>query len=238
MKIALLGYGKMGKTIEKIALERGHEICLKIDSKNQENLTDNSLQNADAAIEFSTPNTVINNIEKCFKNRLPVVVGTTGWYDEWNRIKQLCYDQKGTLLTATNFSVGVNLFFELNKKLTQIMASNSDYKAEITEIHHTEKLDSPSGTAISIAEDLIENHPNYNNWVNEASENKNSLFIHSIREEDVKGTHLVKYESEIDLISIEHFAKNRNGFALGAVLSAEYIHQKTGIFTMKDVLNL
>ena len=239
MKIAILGYGKMGKVIERIALERGHEIGLKITSSNLEELTKENIENQDVAIDFSVPSNAVDNIKLCLNSHLPIVVGTTGWYDDFEAIKTECKEKNGALLTATNFSVGVNLFFELNRKLAQLMNSRKEYSAKIDEIHHTEKLDSPSGTAISLADDLINQHDNYTNWENQkTADNSTSLSIISEREPDVKGTHIISYESEVDKISIEHFAKNRDGFGLGAVLAAEFIHQKTGIFNMQDVLNL
>lgn len=239
MKIAILGYGKMGKVIERIALERGHEIGLKITSSNLAELTKENLEKQDVAIDFSVPSNAVNNIRACFESQLPIVVGTTGWYDQFEAIKSECTKKNGSLLTATNFSVGVNLFFELNRRLAQLMNSRKEYRAKIDEIHHTEKLDSPSGTAISLADDLIEQHSSYSKWENQATaDDSSSLSVVSAREPDVKGTHIISYESEVDKISIEHFAKNRDGFGLGAVLAAEYIHQKTGIFTMQDVLKL
>ena len=180
----------------------------------------------------------MKNISLCLKSSVPVVVGTTGWYGHYSEIQAQFKQQNGALLTATNFSVGVNLFFELNKKLAQLMHPISDYKASIKEVHHTEKLDSPSGTAISLAEQIIKEHSGYSHWVNEKSNAADNLVIESIREHDVKGTHEVIYESSIDRISIEHFAKNLEGFAYGAVLAAEFLTNKTGVFTMKDVLNL
>lgn len=238
MKIALLGYGKMGKAIEAIAVNRKHEICLKIDSSNAKELNAETLKEADVAIEFSRPDVALKNISLCLESNVPIVVGTTGWYEKYSEIKEQFEEQKGALLTATNFSVGVNLFFELNKKLAQLMSPISDYKARITEVHHTEKLDSPSGTAISLAEQIIDNHATYSAWKNEESNQASDLVIESIREHDVKGTHEIVYESAIDRISIEHFAKNREGFALGAVIAAEFLKNNTGVFTMKDVLNL
>ena len=239
MKLAILGYGKMGKVIERIALERGHEIGLKITSSNLNELTKENLSTQDAAIDFSVPSQVVNNIQVCFDSKLPIVVGTTGWYNQFEAIKSACKDKNGALLTATNFSVGVNLFFELNRKLAKLMNSRREYTAKVDEIHHTEKLDSPSGTAISLADDLIENHESYQKWENQAIvDSADILPVISKRETDVKGTHIISYESDVDKISIEHFAKNRDGFGLGAVLAAEFIYQKTGVFNMQDVLKL
>lgn len=236
MKIALIGYGKMGKEIEQLALDRQHQIVLKIDPKTEDSFE--QLKQADVAIEFSSPTSAVPNIEQCLMQQVPVVVGTTAWYDQWEQIKQLCEEKDGSLLAATNFSVGVNLFFELNRQLAQVMRNQTDYQAQIDETHHLEKLDHPSGTAITLAEGLIANHEQYNAWINEPSKKAEVLPILSHREAGVPGTHQIKYSSAIDEISIEHKAKNRKGFALGAVMAAEYIANKKGIFTMKDVLNL
>lgn len=237
MKIAILGYGKMGKVIEKIALERGHSIALKV---NRENLDFDQklLEKCDVAIEFSSPESAVGNINKCFDANVPVVVGTTGWYDSFISIKERCIAENKALLHATNFSVGVNIFYEINKKLAALMDSNGQYNVGVEEIHHTQKLDSPSGTAISIAEGVIDNLDRKVSWKNDLNVSDNELAIESIRTEDVPGTHIVKYESEIDVIEIKHEAKNRNGFAFGAVLAAEYINDKNGVFTMKNVLSL
>ena len=238
MKIAMLGYGKMGRAIEEIALERNHLMPLKVNSKNASEISPQNIQDIDVAIEFSKPELAVQNISMCFEANVPVVVGTTGWYNDWKKIKELRNKTGGAILAATNFSVGVNVFFELNKKLARLMSTQTDYKAQITETHHTEKLDCPSGTAISLAEQIIEQHQNYNDWLNETTTTSGKLGVISLRENDVKGTHKIEYDSDIDTISIEHFAKNRKGFALGAVLAAEFIKNKTGIFTMKDVLNI
>ncbi len=236
MKIALIGYGKMGKAIEGIAKERGHELVLKISSDNLHDLNSENLNKADVAIEFSRPENAEQNIRLCLDHQLPIVIGTTGWYANYEAIKENCKAKGGSLLAATNFSVGVNLFFELNRQLANLMSPFKDYSASITEVHHTEKLDSPSGTAITLAEGLIGEHPEYHEWKNNSTTEEGVLNINSIREENVPGTHRITYTSVIDQISIEHEAKSRKGFALGAVLAAEYIHNKTGVFTMKDVL--
>jgi 4-hydroxy-tetrahydrodipicolinate reductase len=236
MKIALIGYGKMGKAIEEIAVERGHEIVMRISSKNKEDLTVNALKKADTAIEFTAPEFATEHINLCFDAQVPVAVGTTGWYTDFDQIEKKCQLQDGTLLTATNFSIGVNIFFEINERLAALMASRADYSAEIQEIHHTEKLDSPSGTAITLAEGVIQQHNRYNNWKNQATETNSDLEIISFREPKVPGTHEVTFDSDIDKISIKHEAKNRKGFALGAVLAAEFIQHKKGIFSMRDVL--
>jgi len=237
MKIAILGYGKMGKVIEGIAIKRGHLIALKV---NQTNLDFDLelLRDCDVAIEFSSPESAIENIHKCFDANVPVVVGTTGWYAEFNAVQERCISENKGLLYATNFSVGVNIFYEINKKLATLMDANSQYDVEVEETHHTQKLDAPSGTAISIAEGIIANLDRKDSWKNDMIVSENELAIESIRTEDVPGTHVVKYESDIDVVEIKHEAKNRNGFAYGAVLAAEYIHDKNGVFTMKDVLSV
>jgi 4-hydroxy-tetrahydrodipicolinate reductase len=237
MQIAILGYGKMGKVIEEIALKRGHSIPLKV---NLENLDFDSelLGDCDVAIEFSSPESAVENINKCFDANIPVVVGTTGWYSEFDAIQERCIAENKGLLHATNFSIGVNIFYEINKKLAALMDANSQYDVAVEETHHTQKMDAPSGTAITIAEGIIANLDRKVAWKNEINVSEDELAIESIRTEDVPGTHIVKYTSDIDVIEIKHEAKNRNGFAFGAVLAAEYMNDKEGVFTMKDVLSL
>jgi len=237
MKIAILGYGKMGKVIEAIAIQRGHSIALKVNRMNLD-FDLELLSDCDVAIEFSSPDSAIENINKCFDANVPVVVGTTGWYDKFNAVQERCISENKGLLYATNFSVGVNIFYEINKKLAALMDANSQYDVEVEETHHIQKLDTPSGTAISIAEGIIDNLDRKDSWKNDMIVSENELAIESIRTEDVPGTHIVKYESDIDVVEIKHEAKNRNGFAFGAVLAAEYINDKNGVFTMKDVLAL
>jgi 4-hydroxy-tetrahydrodipicolinate reductase len=246
MKIALLGYGKMGKIIEKIALDRKHEIVLKIDNNNLYDLTIENLQQADVAIEFSTPSTVLGNIETCFKAGVPVVVGTTGWHHEMAQIKEQCEYGKNSLLYGTNFSVGVNIFFHVNKILAKLMNSHPYYDVQVEEIHHTQKLDSPSGTAITIAEGIINNLDAKAGWVNiltgdntadDANVASDQLLIESHRIDSVPGTHTVIYDSEVDTIEFKHTAHNRNGFALGAVLAAEWIQNKKGFFSVEDMFD-
>ena len=232
MNIALLGYGKMGKTIENIATERGHSIVLKISSKDK----DYSLSNVDIAIDFSTPGTAVDNISKCLKSKVPVISGTTGWLDRYDSIVSLCNSENGTFLYASNFSLGVNVFFELNKTLAKLMKGLPQYKANIEEIHHTQKLDAPSGTAITLAQHIIENSK-YTSWTLETPNDK-ELGITAKRIENVPGTHDITYKSSIDTIEIKHTAHSREGFALGAVIAAEWIHDKKGVYTMKDVLNI
>jgi 4-hydroxy-tetrahydrodipicolinate reductase len=231
MKIALLGYGKMGQTIEKIALERGHEIVLKKDEFN----TFEKLSTADVAIDFSIPSVAVENISNCFHANVPVISGTTGWLDKYDEMVKLCTDKNGAFISSSNFSLGVNLFFELNEYLAKMMRKFNYYKVEMEEIHHTQKLDAPSGTAISLAKGVIENS-DYNHWTLE-NPAENEIHIEAIRIENVPGTHTVTYNSDVDSIEIKHTAHNRNGFALGAVIAAEWIVGKKGVFTMKDVLN-
>lgn len=232
MKFALLGYGRMGKAIEQIALERGHEIVCKIDK----NLTEGKLHEADAAINFSIPDAAVDNISSALNQGVPVVCGTTGWLDAYQQVTQIAQERNTAFLYASNFSVGVNLFFKLNKVLAQMMKPHKEYKASMEETHHIHKLDAPSGTAITLAEGIIENS-DLIDW--KLGENaKDSFSIQSHREGEVPGTHSIKYESPIDDITIEHKAHNRKGFALGAVIAAEWLVGKKGIFNMDDVLNL
>lgn len=238
LKIALIGYGKMGKTIEAIALERGHSINLKIDIDSQAAFTKENLQQCDVAIEFTGPHSGRENIIACLDAGIPVVSGSTGWLQDWNEVENHCRGKNGSFLYASNFSVGVNIFFELNKKLAQLMKGHQDYAISIEEIHHTQKKDAPSGTAITLAEQIIQEIPTKKNWVNEASSNPADLSIISKREDPAPGTHSIKYSSAIDDIEITHTAHSRQGFALGAVLAAEYIYNKQGVFSMKDILGI
>lgn len=239
MRIALIGYGKMGKVIEQIALERGHSISLKVNSSNKD-FTSDDLKSSDVAIEFTRPEFAIKNMHICFEAQVPVVVGTTGWYDKFETVKNCCMDHNGTLFHATNFSLGVNIFYEINKHLATLMSHQNQYEVKVEETHHTEKLDAPSGTAISIAEGVIANHQTYDSWFlheNTKHQTLNTkLPIIAHRLPNVPGTHKVTYESDIDNIEIIHEAKNRKGFALGAVLAAEFAFNKKGIYTMKDLL--
>ena len=237
MKIALIGYGKMGKAIEEIALQKGHTICLTIDLYNLEDLTKENLQKADVAIEFTSPENAANNILQCFDAGVPVVCGTTGWLNNLSKVKEICIEQNGSFLYASNFSIGVNIFFELNKKLAELM-SKQDYNITIEETHHTQKKDAPSGTAITIAEQIIKELSHKKQWVNQESNNAEDLSIISHRIDPAAGTHAVKYSSDVDNIEIIHTAHNRKGFANGAVLAAEFIRGKKGIFSMRDVLGI
>lgn len=232
MNIGLFGYGKMGKMIEQIAQDRGHTIVAKIDDPSQ----DIDYSRMDVAIDFSTPEAAFDNITTCFKNNVPVISGTTGWLDKFSEAVNICEEYKSAFIYASNFSLGVNIFFELNNHLAKMMAELEQYKVSMEEIHHIQKLDAPSGTAITLAEGIIENTP-YESWALDKSKD-NTIAIKSIREGMVPGTHSIFYKSTVDTIEIKHEAHNREGFALGAVIASEWIHGKTGVFSMKDVLNL
>ena len=238
MNLALIGYGKMGKEIEKIAVSRGHKISLIIDINNPQDLTVENLQKCDVAIEFTIPKSAIQNYYKCFEAGIPVVSGTTGWLDKKEEVYKMCKESNGTFFYGSNFSVGVNLFFEINRKLAELMADRNEYKVEMTEVHHTQKLDAPSGTAISLAEDILDNINGKTGWVNDKLPAENEFNIKSERRGEVPGIHTIKYESEVDFIEITHSAKSRKGFAFGAVLAAEYCLGHKGILTMKDLLNI
>ncbi len=235
MKIALIGYGKMGKTIEPLAQDRGHKIALIIDAKNAGELTQKNLKGVDVAIEFSRPETAFDNISKCLEAGVPVISGTTAWLDRLEEARQLCHKRNGAFLYASNFSVGVNLFFEVNRYLAELMNLHP-YDISLEEIHHLQKLDAPSGTAITLAEQIISNINTKKSWVNKATSEKDILPIISKREKDVNGTHIIKYDSKVDSIEIRHTAHSRKGFALGAISAAEWIIGKKGYFGMKDVL--
>lgn len=232
MKIALLGYGRMGKTIEKIAESRGHEIVIK--TSNEDGY---DINKADIAIDFSVPDAAFFNIINCFKHNVPVISGTTGWLHNYQDALRFCKEHDGAFIYASNFSLGVNIFFELNKQLAKMMNGLSDYSVSMEEIHHIQKLDTPSGTAITLAESIIKEHNDYNAWSLKPSEG-GSIPIEAKRIPDVPGTHTIIYSSPTDSIKIEHVAYNREGFALGAVIAAEWLLGKTGVFSMKDVLNI
>ncbi len=238
MKIALIGYGKMGKAIEEIAMQKRHEVVLTISSRNAGEITTANLKRADVAIEFTTPRSAVQNIKKCLDAGIAVVCGSTGWLQHWDEIIQYVENKKGAFLYASNFSVGVNLFFEANRFLAQIMSSYDDYDAMIEEIHHTQKKDAPSGTAITLAEQVLQYFKQKKQWVNEQPKTKEDLEIKSIRTDPAPGTHIIKYTSDVDDIEIKHTAHNRKGFAAGVVLAAEFLQNKKGVFTMNDVLNL
>ena len=232
MKIALFGYGKMGKIIEKIAEERGHEVVLKIQSRK----TNYDIKQADIAIDFSVPSAAVANIKEALNNQLPMVCGTTGWLNHYDEVEKICRNKKGAFIYASNFSLGVNLFFELNQKLAKLMSAHREYTAKIEEIHHTEKKDAPSGTAITLAEALIE-RSSYLEWCLGKTNDSKQLSIQAKRIEDVSGTHRVLFDSPIDSLEIIHTAKSRHGFGFGAVIAAEWLLGRTGVFSMKDVLN-
>jgi 4-hydroxy-tetrahydrodipicolinate reductase len=236
MKVALIGYGKMGKAIEEIALSRGHEVVLRVSIDNLEDNTIDRIREADVAIEFTGPDSAYDNIVRCLDADRPVVSGSTGWLKRLEEVKRYCLKKEGAFLYASNFSVGVNIFFEVNKRLADLMAPHPDYAVRITETHHTEKRDAPSGTAITLAEQVMEKIQRKKGWVNHISDNLDELEIISRRIDPAPGTHTVEYSSEIDAIAITHTAHNRRGFATGAVLAAEFIAGKKGIWQMSDVL--
>ncbi len=233
MKIALVGYGKMGKIIDEIATERGHQVVARL----RETPTKENLNNPDVVIEFSNPESAFENIKTCIENKIPVICGTTGWLTKKPEIEKLTLENQTAFLYGSNFSLGVNLFFALNEKLAQLMKPFNEYNIQLEEIHHTEKKDAPSGTAISVAEGIIKNNPKFNSWKLEETQG-DQLGIFAIREDQVPGTHSVFYKSQVDEIEIKHTAYNRKGFALGAVIAAEWILNKTGNFTMNEVLGL
>ena len=235
MKIALIGYGKMGKALEEIALSKGHEIILKINDENLADLNNNSLQQCDVAIEFTNPESAIENMKSCIDAGVPVVCGSTGWVAKQAEIIQYCKDKNGSLLFSSNFSIGVNIFFELNKKLAQLMSHQKEYTVAIEEIHHTQKKDAPSGTAISLAQQIIDKRDDIDNWVLNSIPTAEEINITSKRIDPAPGTHHVKYTSEIDDIEIIHTAHSRKGFAAGALTAAEFVFGKKGVFTMSDV---
>ncbi len=238
MKIALIGYGKMGMAIEEIAVARGHEIVLKININNLEEFTDEAIKVADVAIEFTGPQSAFQNIATCINNGVPVICGSTGWLEQLPAIETLVKEKQGTFLYASNFSIGVNLFFELNSFLAKLMSHNKGYDVLLEEIHHTQKKDAPSGTAITLAEQVLQQIVSKKKWVNEKASSSEELQIISERIDPAPGTHKIKYTSAIDDIEIIHTAHNRKGFAEGAVLAAEFIANKKGIFSMKEVLGL
>lgn len=236
MKIALIGYGKMGKTIEQIAIKRGHQIVSIIDENNASEFESDNFKSADVAIEFTMPDSALSNYRKCFAANVPVVSGTTGWLEHLDEIKTACKDGNQTFFYASNFSLGVNVFFALNEYLAKIMNTQPDYDVSMVETHHIHKLDAPSGTAITLAEGVIENFDRKNAWALEKSEKPTDLVIQAVREGEVPGIHEITYESEVDTISIKHDAKSRQGFALGAVVAAEFTCGKKGFLGMKDML--
>ncbi len=231
----LIGYGKMGKTIEQIALQRGHQIVAKIDIQNTDDIGKNP---CDVAIEFTNPKSAVNNLINCFNHQIKVVCGTTGWLSQLPDVIDFCNSKNGSLLYASNFSIGVNIFFEINKRLASLMYKQATYNVHIEEIHHTAKLDAPSGTAITLAEEIMTYYSTFESWINEVSTNPNELSIISQRVDNVPGTHTIFYDSLVDSIELKHTAHTRVGFALGAVVAAEWLANKQGVFTMQDVLQL
>lgn len=238
MKIALIGYGKMGKTIESIALGRGHEIVLKIDISNAADMTADNLRKADVAIEFTSPHSAFDNVMKCLAAGIPLVCGSTGWLDRLKEAEQYCTQHNGSFLYASNFSVGVNIFFEINKRLAGLMNPHPSYSVRMEEIHHTQKLDAPSGTAVTLAEQILERVDRTKSWGYYETTDPSVIPITSKRVDPAPGTHTVTWSSPIDTIEITHTAHNRDGFATGAVLAAEFLHDKKGIYGMKEVLGL
>ncbi|WP_442588850.1 4-hydroxy-tetrahydrodipicolinate reductase [Pedobacter sp. AW31-3R] len=244
MNIALIGYGKMGQIIERFAMERGHEIVLKISADNLDELTTANLKKADVAIDFSAPDAAIKNIHACFDANVPLVVGTTGWYGQLQEIKNECISSNNSLLYGSNFSIGVNLFFHINEVLAKLMNNYPAYDVQVEEIHHTQKLDSPSGTAMTLAEGIIDQLDRKSEWVNEVEGieptevlKKDQVLISSDRIENVPGTHTVVYSSEVDEIELKHTAHNRAGFALGAVVAAEWLEHRQGFYNIADIFN-
>lgn len=239
MNIALLGYGKMGHAIEEIAVQRGHTIVCKVGIENLEDRTSDNIRRADVVVEFSSPDSAYENVKLALESGVPVVCGSTGWLSKLNEVEKLSEERKAGFIYASNFSVGVNIFFELNKKLAELMAGHKEYEVQLKEIHHTQKLDAPSGTAIALAEQVMRKLTDKKNWVNHPSADENELVIISERTDPAPGTHIINYHSDIDDITITHTAHNRKGFATGAVLAAEFLaKKKTGIYSMKDVLGI
>lgn len=238
MRIALIGYGKMGKAIEEVALQKGHEIVLKIDQPNLHEFTPENMVKAEVAIEFTGPQSAFDNVKACLDMGVPVICGSTGWTDRLEEMKHYCAEKKIGFIYSSNYSIGVNIFFEVNKKLAFLMSPHKEYEVILEETHHTQKRDAPSGTAITLAEQILEQVKRKKQWVNELSDNPEDLEIISQRIDPAPGTHSIKYSSAIDNIEIIHTAHNRKGFAFGALLAAEFIKDKKGFFTMKEVLNL
>ncbi|MEI2738402.1 MAG: 4-hydroxy-tetrahydrodipicolinate reductase [Chitinophagaceae bacterium] len=238
MRIALIGYGKMGKAIEEIALQKGHEVIIKIDQPNLHDFTKEEMSKADVAIEFTSPHTAYNNVKACIEFGVPVVCGSTGWTERLEEMKKFCAAKNGSFIYSSNYSIGVNIFFEVNKKLAALMAPHKEYEVILEETHHTQKKDAPSGTAITLAEQILEQVKRKKQWVNELSDHPEDLEIISQRIDPAPGIHSIKYSSVIDNIEIIHTAHNRQGFAAGAVIAAEFLKDKKGFFSMKEVLNL
>ncbi len=238
MKIAIIGYGKMGKTIEKLAIQKGHRIVLKIDDTNLNELTVENLKKADVAIEFTNPKAAFNNINRCFDAKIPVISGTTGWLDKFKEVENRCETEKQAFFYASNFSLGVNIFFKLNQQLAKIMNQFEGFDVSVDETHHIHKLDAPSGTAITIAKEIISEIKRKDSWVKENAENDKQIAIKSFREGENPGVHTVSYQSDIESIVITHESKNREGLAQGTLMAAEFIIGKTGVLGMDDLLKI
>jgi 4-hydroxy-tetrahydrodipicolinate reductase len=236
MNITIIGYGRMGKEVENMAIDRGHEIILRIDTDNTDDFDSGLFTESDVAVEFTTPDTAYENIRSCINRGIPVVSGTTGWTERLPLIKELVKSEGGSFIHSSNFSIGVNILFNLNKRLAGIMNRLQDYDVKLEEIHHIMKKDAPSGTAINLAEDIISECGRFKSWQLDASPEKDRIGIKSVREGQVTGTHRIEWISDVDTITIEHKAHNRQGFTLGAIFAAEFIHKRKGVFTMKDVL--
>lgn len=236
MKITIIGYGRMGREVEEMALNRGHQVLLKIDKDNTEDFDSPLFAASDVAVEFSLPGTAFSNITRCIERGVPVISGTTGWTERLEELKKLVKEKDGAFLYASNFSIGVNVLFKFNRELAAVMERMDEYRVELSEVHHTAKEDAPSGTAISLAGDIINECSRYKSWYTDENNDENGIGIHCLREGNVTGTHTVKWQSSIDTISIKHEAHNRKGFALGAIFAAEYVHKRKGVFTMSDVL--
>ncbi len=236
MNIAIIGYGRMGHEIESAALGRGHTVKLIVDKDNMDDLNERSTRDVDVAIEFTTPETAFANVVKCLKMKIPVVSGTTGWLNDYDKAVDACNENRTSFIHSTNFSIGVNILFKLNSELARLMSGFDQYKPFIEEIHHTKKLDAPSGTAITLTQGIAAGHTGYNGWCPDDRIEPGKVPVKAIREGMVTGTHTISWDSDIDVISLRHEAKNRKGLALGAVIAAEFIHKRTGVFTMDQVL--
>jgi 4-hydroxy-tetrahydrodipicolinate reductase len=238
LKIIIIGYGRMGQEIKQIAEKRGHEVILTIDKDNQQDFTPENLSKGDVAIEFTLPNAAYENIITCFRSGLPVVSGTTGWLEQYYEVRKYCLENDGAFFYASNFNIGMNLFFKVNEYFAKIMNQYSNYDIEIEEIHHVHKVDAPSGTAVTLAESLINEIKRKNKWKKEEAKEEDEIPVKSVREDEIPGIHKVTYSSSFDDIELKHSAKSREGFALGAVMAAEFIHNKKGIYSMDDLLKL
>lgn len=236
MNLALIGYGRMGHEIEAAALKRGHVLKLIIDINNLSDLNSDNLRGIDCVIEFTNPDAALENILTCLANKVPVVSGTTGWLGNYEKAAEACRQNRTAFIHSSNFSIGVNLLFKMNAELARLIGKYPEYRVSIEEIHHTKKLDAPSGTAITLSEGIVRNHPGYDGWALSGESNDSTIPVRAVREGNVPGTHIIEWDSEIDKITLSHEAKNRKGLALGAVVAAEFIHDREGVFTMNDVM--